>query len=94
MTDVHGFRAISERSELADYHKDGGVVSLFPNLANEWKQQSNATYGLNHFSVAQFRSLQEEYPEISWTVIHGAAPMGMNCPYQKQGYSVCRLPSI
>ena len=31
--DVHGFRAISERSELADYFKDGGVVSLFPGLA-------------------------------------------------------------
>ncbi len=29
-TDVHGFRSISERSALADYFKDGGVVSLFP----------------------------------------------------------------
>jgi hypothetical protein len=92
LSDVHGFRAIAERSELADYHKDGGVVSLFPGLADEWKQMSNATYGLNHFSMAQFKSLREGYPAVSWTVIHGSAPLGMSCPYQQRGYSVCRLP--
>jgi hypothetical protein len=94
LSDVHGFRAVSERSELADYHKDGGVVSLFPDLADEWKQMSNATYGLNHFSIAQFKNLKEEYPMVSWTVIHGSAPMGMDCPYQQRGYSVCHMPSI
>ena len=91
-SDVHGFRAISARSALADYYKDSGVVSLFPALAEEWKQMSDATYGLNHFSVAQFRSLQQEFPEVTWTVIHGIAPAGMNCPYQERGYSVCRMP--
>jgi hypothetical protein len=90
-TDVHGFRAVSERSALADYFKDGGVVSLFPALAVEWKQMSNATYGLNHFSEADFDRLQREYPVVSWTVIHGEAPSGMNCPYQQRGYAVCRL---
>ena len=91
--DTHGFRAISERAALADYFKDGGVVSLFPDLADEWKQMSNATYGLNHFSEAQFRTLGREYPEVSWTVIHGSAPTEMDCPYQKDSYSVCRMPA-
>ena len=91
--DVHGFRAISERSALADYYKDSGVVSLFPALADEWKQMSSATYGLNHFSAAQFRHLQHEYPEVNWTVVHGAAPAGFNCPYHQRGYEVCSLPS-
>lgn len=90
-TDVHGFRAVSERAALADYFKDGGVVSLFPDLATEWKQMSNATYGLNHFTAADFRRLQEKYPEVSWTVVHGEAPAGMDCPYQQRGYAVCRL---
>ena len=89
--DVHGFRAVSERSELADYFKDGGVVSLFPNLAPEWKQMSNATYGLNHFKAEDFQRLQQEYPAVSWTVVHGPAPAGLGCPYQERGYSVCRL---
>ena len=91
VTDVHGFRAVSERSALADYFKDGGVVSLFPTLATEWKQMSNATYGLNHFTAADFQRLQKAYPEVSWTVVHGAAPAGLDCPYQQQGYAVCRL---
>ena len=89
--DQHGFRAISARSELPDYYKDGGVVAIFPFLAPEWKQMSDATYGLNHFSVAQFRTLRHEYPEVSWTVIHGAAPAGMACPYQRLAYAVCQI---
>jgi hypothetical protein len=91
VTDVHGFRAISERSELADYFKDGGVASLFPDLAPEWKQMSNATYGLNHFTNGDFRRLQREYPMVSWTVVHGPTPAGLDCPYQERGYAVCRL---
>jgi hypothetical protein len=94
LSDVHGFRAISERSALADYFKDGGVVSLFPGLADEWKQMSDATYGLNHFSIDRFRILREDYPQVSWTVIHGPAPAGMNCPYQQRGYSVCHMPTV
>jgi len=90
--DVHGFRAITERSALADYFKDGGVVSLFPGLAPGWKQMSNATYGLNHFQAGDFRRLKSEYSSVSWTVIHGAPPAGMECPYRQQGYAVCQLP--
>lgn len=90
--DVHGFRAVAERSALADYFKDGGVVSLFPSLAGEWKQMSSATEGLNHFRVDDFRRLKSEYPAISWTVVHGAAPAGMECPHQQGGYAVCMIP--
>jgi hypothetical protein len=90
--DVHGFRAVAERSALADYFKDGGVVSLFPGLADEWKQMSNATYGLNRFQADDFRRLKREYSAVTWTVIHGSAPAGMECPYQQRGYSVCQLP--
>jgi hypothetical protein len=89
--DVHGFRALTERSALADYYKDGGVVAIFPNLATEWKQMSDATSGLNSFSVEQFTHLAHQYP-VTWTVIHGAAPSGMYCPYNKQGYAVCQIP--
>jgi hypothetical protein len=93
-TDVHGFRAVSERTALADYFKDGGVVSLFPDLAPEWKQMSNATYGLNHFDQADFGHLQQEFPVVTWTVVHGKTPQGMDCPYQQRGYAVCRLNAL
>ncbi len=89
--DVHGFRAISERSSLADYYKDAGVVVVFPKLADEWKQMSSATAGLNRFSVPEFTRLAHEYP-VTWTVIHGPAPEAMDCPYEQNGYAVCRIP--
>ena len=93
-TDVHGFRAVAERSVLADYVKDGGAVAMFPALAPEWKQMSNATRGLNHFSADDFRGLRREYPNVSWTVVHGPAPEGMNCPYRERGFAVCRLAAF
>ncbi len=89
--DDHGFRAISRRSELADYFKDGGAVAIFPELAVEWKQMTDATYGLNHFTAADFIRLARIYP-VTWAVIHGPAPAGMDCPYQQRGYAVCRIP--
>ena len=89
--DVHGFRTISERAELADYYKDGGVVAIFPNLAGEWKQMTSATAGLNHFTAPDFTRLAHEFP-VTWTVIHGPPPAGMDCPYQQRGYVVCRIP--
>jgi len=88
--DDHGFRAISRRSELADYYKDGGAVAIFPKLDREWKQMSDATYGLNHFTAADFTRLAKAWP-VTWAVIHGSAPVGMDCPYQQQGYAVCRI---
>lgn len=92
IVDVHGFRAISERSALADYYKDSGAVAMFPALAIEWKQMSDATYNLNHFSLSRFQILKQQYPAVSWTVIAGLPPDGMNCPYMRNGYSVCQIP--
>ena len=89
--DVHGFRAVADRSALADYFKDGGAVSIFPDLAPQWKQMTNATYGLNHFTRQDFIRLAREYP-VNWTLIRGVAPTGMNCPYEQRGYSVCQIP--
>jgi hypothetical protein len=90
--DAHGFRAVSERSALADAVKDSGAASLFPSLAPEWKQMSEATTGLNHFSRADFEQLKHEYPQVGWTVIHGEAPAGLECPRRQQGYAVCLIP--
>jgi hypothetical protein len=54
---------------------------------------STATTGLNHFSIDQFRNLHDEYPQVSWVVIHGTAPAGLNCPYVKDDFSVCHMPT-
>lgn len=91
-TDAHGFRAIAERSALADFYKDSGAASLFPQLAGEWKEMSEATSGLNSFSAVDFQRLKSKYPAVSWTVLHSSHPPGFDCPYQDNGYAVCRIP--
>jgi hypothetical protein len=88
--DMHGFRAIAERSMLADAIKDSGAVSLFPNLAEHWKQQVDAQQGLEQFQPEQFQKLASLYP-VTWIVTRQAAPAGFTCPYRKDGLSVCRM---
>jgi hypothetical protein len=88
--DLHGFRAVAERSILADAVKDSGAVSLFPNLAEDWKQQVDAQHGLEQFGPEQFRKLAQAFP-VTWIVTEKTAPQGVTCPYQHDGLSVCRI---
>lgn len=89
--DQHGFRAIAERSRLADYYKDSGVASLFPAVATDWKQQQIAMQGWNNFTVDDFKRLARKYP-IQWVVLQNRVPPGLECPYQSQGIAVCKIP--
>jgi len=66
---------------------------MFPRLAVEWKQMSDATIGLNHFDAEDFARLARKYP-VTWAVIRGPAPGGMACPYQQSGFAVCRIPDL
>ena len=88
--DMHGFRAVAERSMLADAEKDSGAVSLFPALAGEWKAQVESTQGWEHFRLADFKKLADRYP-VTWFVTNLPAPQGLLCPYQNQTVAVCRL---
>jgi hypothetical protein len=88
--DAHGFRAVAERSVLADYVKDSGAVSLFPRLATEWQRQVRAASGLDHFAPADFQRLVKQYP-VTWILINQPGPPGMVCPYRNSELAVCRM---
>jgi len=88
--DEHGFRAIAERSALADNLKDSGAVSLFPQLANHWKQQVDAQAGWEHFQRRDFDLLAKHYP-VTWILTEGPGPAGMDCPYTNSELAVCRM---
>ena len=90
--DMHGFRAVAERSVLADLVKDSGAVSLFPQLADEWQRQTQAANGWEHFELRDFQKLQAEYP-ITWILTRNPIPAGLTCPYQNHDLAVCRLPA-
>ena len=90
--DLHGFRAIAERSALAENVKDSGVVSLFPQLAGQWKRQVNAQNDLEDFQVADFENLEKEYP-VTWIAARQPRPVGLICPYENREVAVCRIDS-
>ena len=89
--DLHGFRAIAERSALADQEKDSGAASVFPELAERWKQQSAAQFDWAHVSEARLRDLHAQYG-VSWVLLENPAALGgVVCPYRNGGLRVCRI---
>ena len=88
--DEHGFRAVAERSVLADNIKDSGAVSLFPQLAGHWKDQVLAQSGWETFHRADFENLASRYP-VTWILTRSPGPDGLICPYQNHGLAVCRI---
>jgi hypothetical protein len=88
--DTHGFRAVAERSALADRVKDSGAVSLFPQLAGEWKAEVDAQTGWDQFKRADFERLAARYP-VTWILTQRPAPDGLDCPYVNRELAVCRI---
>src|SRR5205085_11007286 len=88
--DQHGFRAIAERSMLADRLKDSGAVTMFPAIAETWSRQVAAQTGWKDFQIEDFRRLQRDFG-VNWIVLEKPAAAGIACPYEKGGISVCRL---
>jgi hypothetical protein len=88
--DEHGFRAVAERSMLADRVKDSGVVSLFPQLADEWQAQTSAQWGWEHFGPDDFGSLARRYP-VTWVVTRRSAARGLDCPFVNSELAVCHI---
>ena len=88
--DRHGFRAIAERSMTADSVKDSGVVSVFPQAAEEWWQERQLTLGWERWSSSDFEALRARSP-VTWVVVGMRQASGLQCPYRNASVAVCRL---
>jgi hypothetical protein len=88
--DQHGFRAIADRSMLADRLKDAGAVSMFPALGDLWQRQVQAQSGWKDFHARDFKSLQQEFG-ISWIVLQQPGIEEIQCPYRNRTVLVCRV---
>jgi hypothetical protein len=89
--DSNGFRAIAERSQLADDGKDSGVVELFPQLAPSWLTQVQAQTGIDQFHRADFVRLERQFG-VRWAVLRQPGHENLDCPYKNSVVMVCRLP--
>lgn len=88
--DQHGFRAIAERSRLADEVKDTGAVTMFPALAQTWHSQLQAEAGWEHFSASDFEKLRQRFG-VNWVVLQQPGVPRLPCPYKNQTVLVCRI---
>jgi hypothetical protein len=96
--DFHGFRGLAERGQMADWDKDPGVVSLFPELAPRWSREVHALDHWKNFTAEDFHRLHEQFG-VGWTVLalpaadkggSQAIPLS-DCPYRNRGVLVCRI---
>jgi hypothetical protein len=87
----HSFRALAERSQLADGIKDAAVATQVPSLAPAWEEQQLAQAGWSHFQLADFKRLKTEFG-VDWALVSYPAPPGLGCRWHNDALTVCRIP--
>lgn len=87
--DEQGFRAMTERDQLAD-DKDAGVAAVIPSLATRWAAQRNAELYVDGMSDKE--RLQALMPlGATWILLSPGARTGFPCPYANGMVRVCRM---
>lgn len=89
--DFHSFRALAERSQLADAIKDTAVVTQVPELGPRWSKQIDAESGWSHFRLTDFKRLNAEFG-TDWVLVSIPQPGGLNCPWHDASLAVCQIP--
>ena len=87
----HSFRALAERSQLADTIKDTAVVTQIPKLAEVWERQVQAQKGWARFQIADFERLKAEFG-VNWVLVAYPQPGGLDCKWHNGSLTVCRIP--
>ncbi|HUB52696.1 MAG TPA: DUF6798 domain-containing protein [Terracidiphilus sp.] len=89
--DYHGFRALAERSSLADAVKDAAVVTQIPSLGEEWLRQVEAQQDWDRFQIGDFERLKREFG-VDWVVVSRSSQAGLDCRWRDRTVAVCRVP--
>jgi hypothetical protein len=89
--DYHSFRALAERSQLADMVKDPSVVTQVPELGPAWERQVDAMAGWQNFRLADYERLKTGFG-VDWVLVSYPAPAGLDCKWHNNRLAVCRIP--
>lgn len=89
--DYHSFRALAERSQLADSLKDTAVVTQVPELGAAWQRQTEAQAGWADFKLADFERLKAEFG-VDWVLVSYPAAAGLDCRWHDDALAVCVVP--
>ena len=88
--DYHGFRALAERSVLADEVKDAGMAARVPSLAPRWLREVEAQRGWRTFQPPDLLRLKAEFG-VNWVVLSVPGIEGLSCPYRNEQVAVCEV---
>jgi hypothetical protein len=89
--DYHGFRALAERSQLADNIKDAAVVTQVPELGEVWARQVKAQKGWSRFQLTDFERLKAAFG-VNWVLVSYPQSVKMDCPWHNAALTVCQVP--
>ncbi len=89
--DYHSFRALAERSLLADANKDTAMVTQVPELGQAWERQVEAQDGWASFQLADFERLKADFG-VDWVLVSYPQPAGLDCRWHNNALSACRIP--
>jgi hypothetical protein len=89
--DCHGFRALAERSQLADAIKDTSVITKVPELGPVWERQVEAQKGWPNFQIQDFKRLNTEFG-VDWVLVSYPQPAGLLCRWHNESLAVCQIP--
>ncbi len=76
---------------LADASKDNSVVEVFPDLAWQWKLETDPRKNWDHFRLDDFQRLKRNYL-VRWVIVQRPGVAGLDCPYANGTVMVCRIP--
>jgi hypothetical protein len=87
-----GFRAIAERSRLADATKDWSAVVMFPALplADHCLAQMRAASPWARLGQVDFEHLKQVYG-VTWVIVDTARAATLDCPYRNDAVAVCKV---
>jgi len=89
--DYHSFRALAERSQLADAVKDTSVITKVPDLGPAWERQVTAQAGWTRFQLADFERLKAQFG-VNWVLVSYPQPAGLACRWHNDTLAACQIP--
>jgi len=89
--DYHSFRALAERSQMADALKDTAVVTQVPDLGPDWDRQVTAQAGWKEFKISDFKRLKADFG-VDWVLVSYPQTAGLDCPWHNDTLVVCHIP--
>jgi hypothetical protein len=88
--DYHSFRALAERSQMADAVKDAAVVTMVPELGPAWASQVDAQRGWRNFKTADFERLKTKFG-VDWVIVANSQAAGLACKWHNRQLAVCQI---